>query len=138
MRASFGSRLSMALDKTSGQIGAAPAELLYFLSISKELAGKAEIGKSSRTRAESRPRSSRLICRRAMLQAGRGRWSLEESQSWEKQKEAPCRSHGRLSSHQRSPDALHLEVRRDRTRRQVAARGRRNYVTLTTGQKNIG
>ena len=57
MRASFGSRLSMAIDKNErSNRGGAGGMIGYFLSIGKELGGKeAEIGESPRTGAESRP-----------------------------------------------------------------------------------
>jgi hypothetical protein len=47
MRASFGSRLSMALDNDErSNRGGAAGIIGDFLSIGKELAGKAEIGES--------------------------------------------------------------------------------------------
>jgi hypothetical protein len=57
MRASFGSRLSMALDNDErSNRGGAGGKIGDFLSIDNELGGKeAEIGESPRTRAESRP-----------------------------------------------------------------------------------
>ena len=56
MRASFGSRLSMALDNDErSNRGGAGGIIGDFLSIGKELAGKAEIGESPTARAESCP-----------------------------------------------------------------------------------